>query len=212
VKDPLHWISTPAHREVIEEEVEKSGVKLPPVDESRAPEIKPVERTGYVTLVRVLFSKYPARSVLGASLMISQSFLHNAIFFTYTLVLTKFYGVDEKSTPVYLIAFCVGNLAGPLTIGRLFDTIGRKRMISGTYLLSGVLLAITASLFQAGVLTATTQTIAWCVNFFFASAGPALRTSPSARSSRSRSGRRPSRCSSRSRSASAHSGRSSTVT
>jgi len=103
--------------------------------------------------------------------MISQSFLYNAIFFTYTLVLGKFYGVASESAPLYLIAFAVGNLAGPLTIGHFFDTIGRRKMITGTYLLSGVLLAISAVLFNAGVLNAVTQTIAWCVIFYFASAG-----------------------------------------
>ena len=109
--------------------------------------------------------------MLGASLMISQSFLYNAIFFTYTLVLGKFYGVASESAPLYLIAFAVGNLAGPLTIGHFFDTIGRRKMIAGTYLLSGLLLAISAVLFYAGVLNAITQTIAWCIIFYFASAG-----------------------------------------
>ena len=121
--------------------------------------------------MRVLFKQYPGRSTLGASLMISQSFLYNAIFFTYTLVLSKFYGVDSAAAPLYLVAFAVGNLAGPLTIGHLFDSIGRKKMISGTYILSGLLLALTAVLFNAGALNAVTQTLAWCVIFFFASAG-----------------------------------------
>jgi len=103
--------------------------------------------------------------------MISQSFLYNAIFFTYTLVLTNIYHVNAKSAPWFLIAFAVGNLAGPLTIGRLFDTLGRRKMISGTYILSGVLLAITAVMFNAGILNAYTQTLAWCIIFFFASAG-----------------------------------------
>jgi MFS family permease len=155
----------------IEDEVARSGGQLERVPQDRLMEIEPVERTGYLALVKVLFSEYPKRSVLGASLMISQSFLYNAIFFTYTLVLTKFYGVAANAAPWFLIAFAVGNRAGPLTIGRLFDTIGRKQMISATYLLSGVLLAITAELFRSGVLTATTQTIAWCVIFFFASSG-----------------------------------------
>ena len=110
-------------------------------------------------------------SILGATLMITQSFLYNAIFFTYTLVLGKFYGVAPENAPLFLIAFAVGNLAGPLTLGHLFDTIGRRKMIAGTYVLSGVLLAITAFLFNAGVLNAVTQTIAWCIIFFFASAG-----------------------------------------
>jgi MFS family permease len=169
----MHGHADKAEHEIatIEAEVERSGRRLEPVDESRAIEIKPAPETGYLTLVKVLFSHYPARSVLGASLMISQSFLYNSIFFTYTLVLTKFYGVDAASAPWFLIAFAVGNLVGPLTIGHLFDTIGRRQMIAGTYIISGLLLAVTAGLFQAGVLTAITQTIAWCVIFFFASAG-----------------------------------------
>jgi MFS family permease len=166
----MHGRADEADREItaIEKEV---GGRLEPVPEDRAIEIRPAPDTGYLALVRVLFKHYPARSVLGASLMISQSFLYNAIFFTYTLVLTKFYDVDAASAPWFLIAFAVGNLVGPLTIGHLFDTIGRKQMIAGTYILSGALLAITAALFQAGTLTALTQTIAWCVIFFFASAG-----------------------------------------
>jgi MFS family permease len=155
----------------IEQQVEASGRSLPPVDESKALDVKPTKRTGYLTLARVLFSQYWPRSTLGATLMITQSFLYNSIFFTYTLVLTKFYHVPADNAPFYLIAFAVGNLAGPLLIGRLFDTIGRKQMIAGTYILSGVMLAVTAWLFDQGVLTAATQTIAWCVIFFFASAG-----------------------------------------
>ena len=155
----------------IEGEVTAGGRELPPVDESKAIDLQPTTDIGYLALVRVLFRDYPSRAVLGASLMITQSFLYNAIFFTYTLVLGKFYGVSSTSAPLFLIAFAVGNLAGPLTIGHLFDTIGRRKMIAGTYLISGVLLAVTAFLFNAGVLNAVTQTIAWCVIFYFASAG-----------------------------------------
>ncbi|WP_405138355.1 MFS transporter [Nocardia sp. NBC_01388] len=155
----------------IERDVAAAGVTVPPVDESRAMEIKPAEQIGYVALTRVLFREYPSRAILGASLMISQSFLYNAIFFTYTLVLGKFYDVPSSSTPIYLIAFAVGNLIGPLAIGHLFDTLGRRTMISGTYIISGALLAISAGLFYAGVLNAITQTLCWCVIFFFASAG-----------------------------------------
>jgi MFS family permease len=155
----------------IEHEVEESGAQLPKVDESKALELQPTTKIGYVALTRVLFREYPSRAILGATLMITQSFLYNAIFFTYTLVLGKFYGVAPETAPVFLIAFAVGNLAGPLTIGHLFDTIGRRKMIAGTYVLSGLLLAITAFLFNAGVLNAVTQTIAWCIIFYFASAG-----------------------------------------
>src|SRR6185312_8879066 len=155
----------------IEHEVEESGAQLPKVDESKALELQPTTKIGYVALTRVLFREYPSRAILGATLMITQSFLYNAIFFTYTLVLGKFYGVAPETAPVFLIAFAVGNLAGPLTLGHLFDTIGRRKMIAGTYVLSGLLLAITAFLFNAGVLNALTQTIAWCIIFYFASAG-----------------------------------------
>ena len=155
----------------IEHEVEQSGKTLPPVDQAKAIELRPTDQIGYLALIRVLFREYPGRAVLGASLMISQSFLYNAIFFTYTLVLGTFYGVPSTSAPLFLIAFAVGNLIGPLTIGHLFDTIGRKTMIAGTYITSGVLLGIAAFLFNAGLLTAITQTLAWCVIFFFASSG-----------------------------------------
>jgi MFS family permease len=155
----------------IEHEVEQSGNSLPSVAEDKAVEIKPAENIGYFALARVLFKEYPQRAFYGATLMITQSFLYNAIFFTYTLVLTNFFGVDEKKAPLFLIAFAVGNLSGPFLLGHLFDTIGRKKMISGTYILSGILLAITAFLFKADALNAVTVTIAWCVIFFFASAG-----------------------------------------
>jgi MFS family permease len=155
----------------IEQEARAAGQQLAPVDDSKAIEVKPTQRTSYLTLTYVLFRRYWRRSVLGATLMITQSFLYNAIFFTYTLVLTKFYHVSAANAPLYLILFAAGNLLGPLTIGRFFDTIGRKQMIAATYIGSGAMLAVTAALFDQHVLTATTQTIAWCVIFFFASAG-----------------------------------------
>jgi MFS family permease len=155
----------------IETATEESGGELGTVDESKAIEVTPANNIGFVTLARTLFTIYPKRSILGATLMITQSFLYNAIFFTYALVLTKIYDVPATDTAYYFIFFALGNLAGPLTIGRLFDTIGRRRMIAGTYLLSGVLLAISAVLFNAGALNAVTQTACWCVIFFFASAG-----------------------------------------
>jgi MFS family permease len=155
----------------IEREVRSSGRELPPVDRTKEMELTPVEDIGYLALTRVLFRDYPTRSIYGATLMITQSFLYNAIFFTYTLVLGKFYGVPAESQPLYLIAFAVGNFVGPLALGHLFDTVGRKKMIAGTYITSGVLLALSAVLFNMGALTAITQTLAWCVIFFFASAG-----------------------------------------
>ena len=103
--------------------------------------------------------------------MITQSFLYNAIFFTYALVLTRFYHVSNNNVPLYGLAFAVGNLAGPLLLGHLFDTLGRKKMISGTYLISGALLSFSAWLFASGALSTAGQVFIWIVVFFFASAG-----------------------------------------
>ncbi len=155
----------------IESQVRAHKGDLAPVDDSEAIEITPTEKIGYAALVRTLFQHYPGRSTLTAALMITQSFLYNAIFFTYGLVLKFFFHVSANDVGYYFFAFAAGNLLGPLTIGRLFDTVGRKKMISGTYIIAGVLLIITAVLFKQGDLTATTQTIAWAVIFFFASAG-----------------------------------------
>jgi MFS family permease len=155
----------------IEEDVGKTTGKLPPVDPSRELEIRPTEQIGYLALLRTLFRHYPSRAIYGGTLMITQSFLYNAIFFTYGLVLQFFFHVSPGNTPYYFMAFCAGNLLGPLTIGRLFDTLGRRKMIAGTYLVSGILLIITAQLFKAGALNAVTQTLCWSVIFFFASAG-----------------------------------------
>jgi MFS family permease len=126
---------------------------------------------GFVTVTKTVFKLYPKRTALGLALFIGQAFLYNAVFFTYALVLDKFYGVGANQVGWYIAAFAVGNFAGPLVLGRFFDSVGRKPMIAGTYILSGALLAVTAVLFNAGTLNATTQTIAWCVIFFFASAG-----------------------------------------
>jgi MFS family permease len=155
----------------IEREVESTTGKLEPVSDDNAIEIRATEKLSYVALLHALFKQYPGRSTLTAALMITQSFLYNAIFFTYGLVLEFFFHVKDNDVPYYFFAFAAGNLLGPLTIGRLFDSIGRRRMISGTYILSGLLLIISAILFKQGDLNATTQTLAWTVIFFFASAG-----------------------------------------
>jgi MFS family permease len=153
------------------EEMAADGGELPPVDESKAIDVVPAQNIGFMTLARTLFREYPSRAILGAALMITQSFLYNAIFFTYALVLSKVYGVSTDSTEYYFMFFAAGNFLGPLVLGHLFDTIGRRVMISTTYITSSVLLAISAVLFKTGHLTATTQTAAWCLIFFIASAG-----------------------------------------
>lgn len=117
-----------------------------------------------------LFRTYPKRTLLGVVLMATQAFFYNAIFFTYALVLGRFYGVADAAVGLYLLPFAAGNFLGPLLLGRLFDTVGRRPMIAATYALSGLLLFATAWLFVHGWLDARTQTAAWSVVFFFASA------------------------------------------
>jgi MFS family permease len=102
---------------------------------------------------------------------VTQAFLFNAIFFTYALVLKVFYHVPSGSIPYYFFPFAIGNLLGPLILGPLFDTVGRRKMIFGTYTISGLLLLVSAWLFNGGHLSATTQTVMWSIIFFFASAG-----------------------------------------
>ncbi len=148
---------------------EETGQRLDDVD--RTIKVRQRRAIGFGTVTKTVFKLYPKRTVLGLSLFVGQAFLYNSVFFTYALVLDKFYGVGAAQVGWYIAAFAVGNFLGPLLLGRFFDSFGRKPMIAGTYILSGVLLAVTAILFNNGTLTAGTQTIAWCVIFFFASAG-----------------------------------------
>ena len=126
--------------------------------------------TSFVDLGVSLFRQHPRRATLGLVLMIAQAFCYNAIFFTYALVLDRFYGVPASHVGLYLLPFAVGNFLGAVVLGPLFDTWGRRPMIASTYAIAGVLLALTAVLFVQGVLGAITQTILWSIVFFFASA------------------------------------------
>src|SRR3954464_10105862 len=126
--------------------------------------------TSWREIWNAIVHEHRRRSVLGFVLMSTQAFFYNAIFFTYALVLMRFYNVPEQDVGAYLLPFALGNVLGPLLLGHLFDTIGRKQMITLTYALAGVLLAVTGWLFYAGLLTAQTQTLAWTVIFFVASA------------------------------------------
>jgi MFS family permease len=154
--------------EEIEETFEKEGKPLDPVHETIT--LRPRNDVGFALIAKTMAQKYPGRSLLGLTLMVSQAFLYNAIFFTYALVLTKFYGVASDRTGLYLLPFAVGNFFGPVLLGPLFDTVGRKVMIASTYSISAVLLALTGWLFAHDYLSATSQTILWTVIFFFASA------------------------------------------
>jgi MFS family permease len=154
----------------IEERVERQTGELPEPEDAPM-EVEQREHIGFVAITKYVAREYPARGVLGLSLMTGQAFLYNAIFFTYTLVLTTFFDVSETKAGLFLIPFAVGNVLGPLVLGPLFDSIGRRTMIAFTYITSGVLLIVTGLLFVHGSLTATTMTICWSVIFFFASAG-----------------------------------------
>jgi MFS family permease len=154
----------------IEAEVQKEHPVLPE-PEGDPIAVQQLDRLNFSKIARYVVKNYPGRGVLGLALMSGQAFLYNSIFFTYTLVLSQFYGVSAERAPLFLIPFSIGNILGPLLLGKLFDTIGRKVMITFTYITSGVLLVIAGELFVHDKLTSTTMTIAWCVIFFFASAG-----------------------------------------
>lgn len=154
----------------IEERVEaSSNEKLP--EPSRKPlTIHPRKSFGFGVVAKTMLLRYKARAVLSLSLITSQAFLYNAVFFTYALILTRFYGVPGGRTGIYLLPFAVGNFLGPLLLGRFFDTVGRREMISSTYAVSAVLLGITGWAFAHGMLSANSQTLLWTIIFFFASA------------------------------------------
>ncbi len=127
-------------------------------------------RTPVVRMVGAILRDYPQRAVLGLVLMAAQAFFYNAIFFSYAMVLTRFYEVPTAAIGWYMLPFALGNFAGPLLLGPLFDTLGRRPMIASTYALSGVLLAVVGYLFREGFVDATALTLCWSGIFFFASA------------------------------------------
>jgi MFS family permease len=122
-------------------------------------------------IAKTMWTKYRSRSVLALSLMIAQAFLFNAVFFTYGLVLVAFYNVPEQHTGLHLVVLAMSNFLGPLLLGALFDTVGRRIMIGLTYAVSGILLIAAAFAFGMGFFSAWGQTFAWMAIFFFASAG-----------------------------------------
>ena len=146
---------------------QKKLTSLPPPHAILRVNVRPNTTIGDVA--RTLGGPYRRRTMLGLGLMISQAFFYNAIFFTYALVLATFYGVAPERVGLYIVPFAAGNFLGPLTIGRLFDSIGRRPMIAATYSASALMLLVTGFMFERGILTATTQTILWSVIFFVAS-------------------------------------------
>ncbi len=165
----IHGRNEEAERIVDEVERTIAPERLPAHD-APPTRIRTRTHTPWREIWNTIVHEHRRRSVLGFVLMLAQAFFYNAIFFTYGLVLMRFYGVPAERVGGYLLPFAIGNVLGPFVIGHFFDTIGRKKMIAMTYALSGMLLAITGWLFQAGMLTAQTQTLAWTLIFFVASA------------------------------------------
>ena len=176
VPESPRWLVTHGYNEEAEKVVgdiertvaAESGQPLGTPDDAIT--IYPRKSFGLGLIARAMLEKYRARAALALTLMVAQAFLYNSVFFTYALVLTRFYAVPGERAGVYLLPLAAGNFLGPLLLGRLFDTVGRRRMISATFAIAGILLLAAGALFVAGVLTSTTQTIAWIVIFFFASA------------------------------------------
>lgn len=179
IPESPRWLMTHGHHEHaeeivsgIEEGVREEGKQLPDLDEERdGMWVKTGRGLTPRQLAYVFFQLYPKRTVLGATLMITQSFLYNAIFFSYIIVLKNFYGLSASEAAVYFFPFAVGNLLGPLMLGPFFDTIGRRKLIGGCYIMAASILTVSAFLFHQGALTALTHTAFWCAAFFFASAG-----------------------------------------
>jgi MFS family permease len=171
------WLMThgqPEEAERIVGEIEvrverETGRPLPPIPPgflSLRTDVHSWFRAGAEALV----TTYRRQAWLGVTLMAAQAFCYNAVFFTYALVLTRFYGISSGNVGLFMLPFAIGNFLGPLVLGRLFDTVGRRIMITATYAVSGVLMALTGWMFAMGWLDAVQQTLAWTVIFFVASA------------------------------------------
>ena len=178
IPESPRWLVTHGLAAAAEDIVVASKRNFPAPPRRRAGEGDPAARkvrlrtrshTPLAEVAHTLFRTYRQRTLVGLSLMAAQAFFYNAIFFTYALILTDFYGTPADQVGWYILPFAAGNVLGPLLLGRLFDTIGRKVMIASTYAISGILLTVTAELFSHELLSAQTLTIAWMTVFFFAS-------------------------------------------
>ena len=181
VPESPRWLMTHGKKDEAEKvvsEIETKATKGHPEELAPAQEsikLASRETTPLREIWDAMVKQHGKRSLLGFALMVTQAFFYNAILFTYGLVLLRYYSVPAEKLGLFLVPLALGNWLGPITMGRLFDTVGRKRMISITYIGSGVLLAVTAWLFHLGVLTAMTQAICWSATFFVASSAAECR-------------------------------------
>ena len=172
IPESPRWLMIHGHPEqadAIVADIERSATGDVPQQDLPKIKIRMRDHTPLGEVARTLLITYRQRSLVGLVLMAAQAFFYNAIFFTFALVLTDFFHIPADQVGWYLLPFAAGNFLGPLVLGRLFDTLGRRVMITLTYGVSGVLLALSGYLFSIGVLSAQGQTIAWMVIFFFAS-------------------------------------------
>ena len=173
IPESPRWLMTHGRAEEarrIIEGIEARFDALPPAKDLPRVRLRTRRATPLAEVARTLFQRYRQRTLVGLSLMAAQAFFYNAIFFTYALILTDFYHVPSDHVGWYILPFAAGNFLGPVLIGRLFDTKGRRVMIAFTYIVSGVLLAATGYLFARDLIAAQTQTLCWMTIFFFASA------------------------------------------
>ncbi|MCE0539607.1 MFS transporter [Kineosporia rhizophila] len=179
VPESPRWLTIHGQHEEAEQVVEgiehtvehQDKLKLDPVLDSAAISIRERGPVKVFEIIRTMIRTYPSRSALGLGLFVGQAFLYNAVFFTQGLVLTTFFDIGSGTAGLYIIPLALGNFLGPVILGPFFDTIGRRMMITLSYVLSSVFLVVTGILFQQEVFSAVTLTAAWCVVFFFASAG-----------------------------------------
>lgn len=173
IPESPRWLITHGHADKAERiitDIESRFPSRPPTHDLPRAQLRARRSTPLREVMDVLFRRHLRRTMVGLTLMASQAFFYNAIFFTYALILTDFYGVASSHVGWYIFPFAVGNFLGPVLLGRFFDTYGRRPMIAVTYVLSGVLLALTGWLFFRNFIDETTQTLCWMVIFFFASA------------------------------------------